>query len=267
MQRHTAEQRRVEGRHNGDERRHAQNEGQQGCQQTLLPHLAVKQIGRPEQECRQADCDLLLRHAHAEKLHQVIHRAAAHVGGPVLGLDAVDGILGADLAAADAAVVVGGEGVDAGVGGRAAVVGLMHGGRVAGVDRHLRVLVLRVGSGAVVLWQGTAAVAALRRARLVVGAAVRAGGLLRGFFGLGTELGLPFKPGGVLRLVHTGPDLLPAGPVVGRAAVGADDDVILVGKCLFTDRAMVSCVTCHVWYPFRNIRPLYRIKWINAKKT
>lgn len=86
-------------------------------------------------------------------------------------------------------------------------------------------------------------------------------------FGLGTELGLPFKPGGVLRLVHTGPDLLPAGPVVGRAAVGADDDVILVGKCLFTDRAMVSCVTCHVWYPFRNIRPLYRIKWINAKKT
>ena len=182
-------------------------------------------------------------------------------------LRVVEGILGADLAAADAAVVVVGVGVNAGAGGRAAVVGLMHGGRVAGVDRHLRVLVLRVGSGAVVLRQGTAAVAALRRARLVVGAAVRAGGLLRGFFGLGTELGLPFKPGGVLRLVHTGPDLLPAGPVVGRAAVGADDDVILVGKCLFTDRAMVSCVTCHVWYPFRNIRPLYRIKWINAKKT
>ena len=22
-----------------------------------------------------------------------------------------------------------------------------------------------------------------------------------------------------------------------------------------------------MWYPFRNIRPLYRIKWINAKKN
>ena len=176
------------------------------------------------------------------------------------------GILGADLAAADAAVVVGGVGVDAGAGGCAAVVGLMHGGRVAGVDRHLRVLVLGSGRGLLSFgrgqpqWLHCAAPGWLwvpqfgrwPRARL---------------FGIGTELGLPFKPGGVLRLVHTGPDLLPAGPVVGRAAVGADDDVILVGKCLFTDRAMVSCVTCHVWYPFRNIRPLYRIKWINAKKT
>ena len=68
---------------------------------------------------------------------------------------------------------------------------------------------------------------------------------MRGFFGLGTELGLPFKPGGVLRLVHTGPDLLPAGPVVGGAAIGADDNIVIIRKFLFTNRTVVASVTCH----------------------
>ena len=68
---------------------------------------------------------------------------------------------------------------------------------------------------------------------------------MRGLYGLGADLGLPLKPGGMLGAVHTGPDLFPAVPVVGGTAVGADNDVVCIGKSLFTDRAVVSCVACH----------------------
>ena len=202
-----------------------------------------------------------------KKLHQVVHRAAAHVGGPVLGLDAVNGVLGADLAAVDAAVLAGAEGVNVRLGRGAAVV---HRGRVAGVDGHRLFIVCLSGDGVRRFGQGAAAVRTAHSARRVVGAAVGAGGLVCGLVGVGADLGLPLKPGGVLGFVHTYANFLPAGPVVGCAAVRANDDIVLVGKCLFADRAVVSGVTCHVVCPrssFSNIKTLYRIKWINAKKT
>src|SRR5699024_1682968 len=97
--------------------------------------------------------------------------------------------------------------------------------------------------GRVVLPQRGAAVVAKPPVGGVVGAAVGADALpqilRRGFRRLVRH---PLKAGAVLVGVDAGPDLLPAGPVIGRAAVGADDHVVVVGEYLIADRAMISCI-------------------------
>ena len=103
--------------------------------------LAVEQVGRAKQKRRKRKGDFLLCLAHAEKLHQVVHRAAAHKGGPVLGLDALDGVLGANSRAAGCRRPGRcGVGVDVGAGGSAVIAGgtaRVYIAGVAGVDGTL----------------------------------------------------------------------------------------------------------------------------------
>ena len=68
---------------------------------------------------------------------------------------------------------------------------------------------------------------------------------MSGFGRTCANFGFPFKPGRMLGLVHAGADLLPAGPVVGGAAIGADDNIVIIRKFLFTNRTVVASVTCH----------------------
>ena len=118
---------------------------------------------------------------------------------------------------------------------------------VAGVDGTLilRFLRSRAGCFLACFGQRAAAMATPHRAGGVVGATVGAGRRMSGFGRTRANFGFPFKPGRMLGLVHAGANLLPAGPVVGGAAIGADDNIVIIRKFLFTNRTVVASVTCH----------------------
>ena len=118
---------------------------------------------------------------------------------------------------------------------------------VAGVDGTLilRFLRSRAGGFLACFGQRAAAMATPHRAGGVVGATVGAGRRMSGFGRTHANFGFPFKPGRMLGLVHAGADLLPAGPVVGGAAIRADDNIVIIRKFLFTNRTVVASVTCH----------------------
>ncbi|EFB76009.1 hypothetical protein SUBVAR_05789 [Subdoligranulum variabile DSM 15176] len=166
----------------------------------------------------------------------------------MFGLDAVDGILGPYFPAIDRTVRPGAEGVDVGAGRCAGIsaAGIV-GTRIPRINGAV-VLGRCLFTGRIIgAGQGHAAVAAAGRARFVVGAAVGADGRMGSGLGFGAEFRFPLKTGSMLGLMHADADFLPAGAVVGGAAFGANDDVVIVGKSLFTDRTVISSVTCHVY--------------------
>ena len=124
------------------------------------------------------------------------------------------------------------------------------GGLVAAVGVHRAVA---AGGGVILLVlhvirvvrQRNAAVVAVFCAQRVMGAAVGADDIIRPV-GNHVVRG-PFKPGGVVCLMHADTDLFPAFAVVRCAAVRADNDIICFFEFLFAYGAGIALVISHVW--------------------
>src|SRR5699024_10525377 len=142
----------------------------------------------------------------------------AQIGGPLLGRDAVDGLVGAGRAGLPVAAGLGLL-VQAGIVETAAGVLL---GLTVGVHP---------GRGRLAGLEHIAQVAAPGRAFRVGSAAVGAAPL-----GLGRGGGRPLKACAVLVGVDAAALLFVAGAVIGRAAVRANDDIVRIGQGLAADR-------------------------------
>ena len=178
-----------------------------------LPGLAVEKVEGPEQQSRKADGAFAAVLLHLRKVPQVGGAGGAQIGGPVLGGDAVDGLVGAG---------------SAGLPVTAALGLLVQAGVIEAAGALLGLAVgVHPGRGRRAGLKGRTAVAAAGGVLRVGGAAVGAAAL-----GPGRGGGRPFKPRAVLAGVDAGALFFVAGAVIGRAAVGTYDNIVRIGQGL-----------------------------------
>ena len=220
----------------------SQNQGDQRENDAGLPHFAVEEVDGTQEECSKGNAGLAAGLVHAQKLDQIVQAGAAQIAGPVPGLDAVDGVIGAQFPAEHAA-----KGIGAAGGSTRACAGISAGGGsmgtgclIPGVNGTL--LLGTLCRSIVRIGQGNAAVVAGTVGHRVGGSAV---GADAGIVYAGNDVRLPFKAGTVLVRMDADAGLEPAGTVIGGAAVGADDDVVPLGKNFVAYGTMVPFIICH----------------------